>query len=128
MINNIEGVKVEKFVLVVGGDHNVLPGNGWTQYETEVLDDRIISKAKDNTEYEVLFKDIKSAEFGIGSGNLWLQLELENGQLNFCSPRKCWKSEVGKKLIENISKFVEIKDMKEYNHYTGKLFFIYMFK
>lgn len=119
---------MDKFILVVTGDHNVLPGSGWTQYETEVLDDKIVSKAKDNTEYEVLFKDIKSAEFGIGSGNLWLQLELENGHLNFCSPRKCWKSEVGKKLIENISKFVEIKDMKEYNHFTGKLFFIYMFK
>ena len=46
----------------------------------------------------------------------------------FSSPRKGWKSEAGKLLLERIGEHTEIIDMKEYDHYTGKLFFIYMWK
>ena len=38
------------------------------------------------------------------------------------------KIEEGKYLIEKINQFAEIKDMKEYKQYTGKFFFLAMFK
>lgn len=55
--------------------------------------------------------------------NLWLQCELI-----FSLPRKCWKSETGKKLIEKINTVTEILDMKAYKQYTEPFFFIAMFK
>lgn len=77
---------------------------------------------------EIPYSSFKKAEFGIGSGNLWLQCELEDGILNFCSQRKYWKSEVDKKLIEKINAIIEVKDMKVYKQYTGPLFIFAMFK
>ena len=74
------------------------------------------------------YSEFKETEFGIGNGNLWLQCELEKGSLKFCSPRKSWKSETGKKLVELINNVCPIKDMKAYKQYTGALFFIHMFK
>ena len=54
--------------------------------------------------------------------------QIGNKNLVFCSPKKSWKSDEGKKLIEIINKVTPIADMKEYKHYTGGLFFLYMFK
>ena len=56
------------------------------------------------------------------NSNLWLQCNLKNGRLIFCSPRKSWKSEVGTKLIEKINEVCEIKEMKSYKQYTGPFF------
>ena len=74
------------------------------------------------------YNEFKNAEFGIGNGNLWLQCEIENGPLTFCSPRKSWKSKIGNKLVELVNNVCPIKDIKAYKQYTGPLFFIYMFK
>lgn len=119
-----------KFTLILGQENNYLPGKMWTEYEVEVLDDKIICiNKKDNSiNVKISYSEFKVAEFGIGNGNLWLQCELENGSLSFCSPRKSWKSEIGKKLVELINNVCPIKDIKEYKQYTGPLFFIYMFK
>ena len=121
---------MEKFTLVLGEENKILSGGLCSQYEVDVLDDKMVcTKKKDiKISTEIPYTTFKSAEFGIGNGNLWLQCELEEGKLVFCSPRKCWKSEVGKKLIENINKVVEIKDMKAYKQYTGPFFFFAMFK
>jgi hypothetical protein len=119
----------QEFTLVLGQPNNYLPGKLWTQYMVTVLDDRMkcVNK-KTHEEFEISYSEFKEAEFGIGNGNLWLQCKLNNGPFVFCSPRKCWKSKEGKLLIDKINRVVEIKDMKEYEHYTGKLFFLYMFK
>ena len=121
---------MDKFTLLLGKENNYLPGKVWTEYEVDILEDRMfcISKEDASIIVSVHFSEFKKAEFGIGNGNLWLQCELENGPLVFCSPRKCWKSEVGKKLIESISNVVAIDDMKAYKQYTGPFFFIHMFK
>lgn len=118
-----------KFILVLG-ESNILPGKTWSQYEVNVLDDKMVchSKKDISTIVEIPYSSFKSAEFGIGNGNLWLQCELENGNLSFCSPRKLWKSEDGKKLIEKINAVTEINDMKAYKKYTGPFFFLAMFK
>lgn len=120
---------MNKFILVLGNS-NFLPGNMWTQYDVELLDNKMVCiNHKDPSKvYEIFYDSFKEAEFGIGNGNLWLQCKLKEGDLNFCSPRKCWKSEEGKFLIDKINQFVEIKDMKEYRQYTGKFFFLAMFK
>ena len=72
--------------------------------------------------------EIKSVRLPAGRGNLWLQCELEKGTLVFCSPRKSWKSEAGKLLVESLNKVCLIEDMKAYSQYTGPFFFIHMFK
>lgn len=116
------------FTLVLG-ESDILPGKTFTQYNVLFNEDRMIcTNSKNGEEYIIEFKDFTRAEFGIGSGNLWLQCALNDKVLTFCSPRKIWKSNEGKKLIEIINNVTPIIDMKEYNHYTGKLFFIYMFK
>ena len=117
---------MSNFILVLGSENAVLPGKLWTQYDVEILDNKMVctQKKDESVKVEVPFSTIKATEFGIGSGNLWLALSFGETKLIFASPRKCWKSEEGKKLIEKINAVAEIKDMKEYQHYTGKLFFI----
>lgn len=121
---------MEKFILVLGGKNNILPGKNWTQYDVEITEKEMIcTEKKDaNNIINIPFESFKSAEFGIGSGNLWLQCKIADNSLNFCSPRKIWKSEQGKLLIERISSFIEIKDMKAYKSYTGPFFIFSMFK
>lgn len=121
---------MEKFTLVLGQENNLLPGAMWTQYEVEVSEDKMICTGKKDTSINVTinYSDFKAAEFGIGSGNLWLQCQFEEGPLTFCSPRKSWKSETGKKLVELINNACPIKDMKAYQQYTGPFFFLHMFK
>lgn len=121
---------MDKFILLLGKENNYLPGKVWTEYKVDLLEDRMlcVSKEDDSVIASILYSEFKKAEFGIGNGNLWLQCELEKGSFVFCSPRKCWKSEVGKKLIESINNVVPIQDMKAYKQYTGPFFFIHMFK
>ena len=121
---------MEKFVLVLGETSSYLPGDKWAQYEVEVAADKLICTPKKNAgkSYEISYTEFKQAEFGIGSGNLWLQCLLDKGRLVFCSPRKSWKSEAGIKLIEAINNVCTIEDMKAYKQYTGPFFFIHMFK
>ena len=121
---------MDKFTLVLGQENNYLPGKMWTEYEVDVLEDKMICTCKKDASINVVitYSEFKEVEFGIGSGNLWLQCELENGSLTFCSPRKSWKSESGNKLVELINSVSPIKDIKAYKQYTGPLFFIHMFK
>ena len=112
-----------------GGKH--LPDNKpFTEYSAEIAEDRLICKKGSLSAIvaEIPYSAFQSAEFGIGSGNLWLQCVVDGSPLVFCSPRKCWMSDAGKLLIEKIGQHTEIRDLKEYKHYTGKLFFLYMFK
>lgn len=121
---------MEKFILVLGKESSVLSGKIWTQYDVEIAENEMICTMKKDATNKVIisFSDFKEAEFGIGSGNLWLQCKIGDGSLNFCSPRKIWKSEQGKLLIERISSVIEIKDMKAYKSYTGPFFIFKIFK
>lgn len=121
---------MNKFILILGESNSYLPGNKWTEYEAEASTDKMICTPKKNStdKYEINYSEFKQAEFGIGSGNLWLQCKLEKGSLVFCSPRKSWKSEEAAKLIDAINNVCPIKDMKSYKQYTGPFFFIHMFK
>ncbi|MCH5148684.1 MAG: hypothetical protein J1G05_04910 [Clostridiales bacterium] len=121
---------MNKFTLILGETSPYLPGGKWTEYEVELSDGKMICTPKKDAEksYEISLSEFQTAEFGIGSGNLWLQCKLTRGCLVFCSPRKSWKSEEATKLIDAINSVCPIKDMKAYKQYTGPFFFIHMFK
>ena len=119
-----------KFVMVMGDGGSILPCPGpFTTYMAKITENSLICEHdKLGVSQEIPFSSFKRAEFGIGSGNLWLQCVVDGSAFVFCSPRKSWKSEAAKLLMEKISKHTEILSMKEYERYTGKLFFLYMFK
>ncbi len=125
--NGLDADKV--FEMVVGDGGNILPAKGYTGYLAEITDNSIIcTNEKLGVKKEIPFSSFKSAEFGIGSGLLWLQCNIDGSLFAFSATRKCWKSPSAKLLMEKISQHTEILSMKEYDNYTGKLFFIYMWK
>ncbi len=126
--NGLDESRVLSLILGEGG--SILPcPSSFTGYTVNVGDEMLtFYNDKLNVKTDVLYADFQSAEFGIGGGNLWLQCVVNGSRLVFCMPRKSWKSEKAKLLLEKISSVVKLKDTKEYDHYTGKLFFLYMFK
>ncbi len=116
--------------IAVGDGGTLLPRPvAFTGYLVDIGDEALtFYNDKLNVKTALPYADFQSAEFGIGSGNLWLQCVVRGSSLVFCMPRKSWKSDKAKRLIDKISSATEIRDMKEFEHYTGKFFFIYMFK
>ena len=127
--NNVEIDRV--FDMVFGEGGGILPtASAFTGYIAEIKEDCLVCTNDKLGVFnkEIPFSSFQRAEFGIGSGNLWLQCVVDGKPFVFCSPRKCWKSDAGKLLIEKIGEKTEVLSMKEYKQFTGKLFFIYMFK
>jgi len=121
--------KEDIFEMALGETNNILPGGLWHGYAVLVADEEMICYTKTHqTEFHIPYADFQQAVFGIGSGNLWLQCQIGGNSLVFCAPRKQWKSPAGKKLIEKISAVTPVQGMKEYEQFTGKLFWLYMFK
>ena len=118
------------FNMIVGQGGGILPQRIAMQgYIAEITDTSLICyNDKLKVKKEILFSSFTSAEFGIGSGQLWLQCIVDGAAFVFCSPRRDWKGPAGKLLLQKISEHTEIKDWKEYNGYTGKLFFLYLWK
>ncbi len=126
--NNLDESRVINLVLGDGGANLPCP-SAFTGYFVTIGDDTLtFYNEKLGVKADIPYTAFYSAEFGIGSGNLWLQCIVNASPLVFCMPRKAWKSAQAKLLMEKISAVTELKDKKEYDHYTGKLFFIYMFK
>ena len=75
---------------------------------------------------QIPFSAFQKAEFGIGSGQLWLQCIVDGEEFIFCMPRRQWKAPVGKLLMEKISPYAEILDMDAYKKATGKLAWLYL--
>lgn len=125
------GLDINKaFDMVVGQGGSVLPQKGgYTGYFAEITDTSLIcTNDKLGVKKEIPFSSFKAAEFGIGSGLLWLQCVVDGSPFVFTTTRKGWKAPSAKLLLDKIAAQTEILSMKEYEHYTGKLFFIYMFK
>ena len=127
--NNLDLNKV--FDMVLGESGSILPkARGFTGYIVEIKDN-CLSCTNDKFNVfnkEIPFTSFQRAEFGIGSGQLWLQCVVDGESFVFCSTRKSWKSPAAKLLLEKIGEKTTILSKKEYDQYTGKLFFIYMFK
>ena len=124
--NGLDPNKVFELVL---GQAGLLPCRSFTGYMAEITESSLIcTNDKLGVKKEIPFSLFEKAEFGIGNGLLWLQCVVDGQSFIFSSPRKSWKSEAGKLLIRRIGEHTEVLDMKAYEHYTGKLFFIYMWK
>ncbi len=126
--NNLDPEKVMQFVVGHGGE--ILPQKVGFQGYLGVLGEESITFVNDvlKVKKEVPYELFTEAEFGIGNAQLWLQCIVDGSPFVFCFRRKHWKSDGAKFLMEKIGKYTEIKGMKEYNGYTGKMFFIYMWK
>ena len=126
--NNLDESKV--LCLVLGNETDILPCSiGFTGYMTEIKETSIICRnEKLKACKEIPFSSFQRAEFGIGSGNLWLQCAVDGSEFSFCMPRKAWKSPQAQLLLKKISEHTELLDKKEYDRFMGKLFWLYMFK
>ena len=126
--NQLDPEKVLSFVIGQGG--SILPQRVGMQGYIGVLTDTSIVFENDvlQVKKEVPYTCFKEAEFGVGSGQLWLQCVVDESPFVFCLRRKDWKSVQGQLLLQKIGEQTEILGMKEYNGYTGKLFLLYMFK
>ncbi len=126
--NNLDESRVLGIVLGEGG--TLLPCNALlTGYYINIGDDKLTFYCdKFDVKEDVLYSDFQYAEFGIGNGNLWLQCRVKDSTVVFCMARKLWESEKARLLMDKISAVTELKDKEEYDKYTGKLFFLYMFK
>lgn len=123
--NNLDSNRV--FEMVLGESEGILPkARGYTGYFAEITDSGIIC-TNDTFEVkkEIPFSSFTAAEFGIGSGLLWLQCVVNGKSFIFTSPRKNWKSPAGRLLVEKIGAHTEILGQAEYKRYMGKLFWLY---
>ena len=127
--NNLDPNKV--FDMVLGESGSILPkARGFTGYIVEIKDDCLsCSNDKFNVfNKEIPFSSFQRAEFGIGSGQLWLQCIVAGESFVFCSTRKNWKSPAAKLILEKIGEHTEILGMDDYNKIMGKFFWYYMIK
>lgn len=126
--NNIDPERALEFVVGEGGD--ILPQKvGFQGYFGEITDTSVIfTNYVLKVRKEIPFSLFTQADFGIGSAQLWLQCVVDGRPFVFCLRRKHWKSAPAKLLLEKIGEHTEVTGMKEYNGYTGKLFFLYMWK
>ena len=124
--NDLEVNKV--FTLVMGDGGSILPcPMGFTTYMAEITDSALICRHdKLNVCREIPFFAFKRAEFGIGSGNLWLQCIVDGSPFVFCTTRKGWKAPAAHLLMHKIEEHTEILSKKAYDQFTGKLFLFYM--
>lgn len=125
------GLDESKYLsIVIGEGGGILPQKISMQgYIAEITDTSIVfTNDKLGVKKEIPFELFTSAEFGIGSGNLWLQCTVDGRPFVFCLARPDWKSDAAKLLLEKIGQHTEILDRKQYDRFTGKWFFIYMFK
>ena len=127
--NNLDPNKV--FDMVLGESGSILPkARGFTGYIAEIKDN-CLSCTNDKFNVfnkEIPFTSFQRAEFGIGSGQLWLQCVVDGESFVFCSTRKSWKSPAAKLLLEKIGEHTEILGMDDYNKIMGKFFWYYMIK
>lgn len=126
-----KGIDINKaFDLVLGEGGGILPTKtAFTSYFTEITDTSIICEnTRLKAKAEIPFSSFKSAEFGIGSGHLWLQCVVDGAPFIFTTLRGNWKKPSAKLLLEKIGQYAGIEGMKEYKGYTGWKFLFYLFK
>ena len=117
------------FDAVFGVSGSFFPkARGFTGYIAEIKDDHLEFT---NDHFGVYGKRIplssfQAAEFGIGSGQLWLQCVVDGEEFVFCTPRHQWKWPAAKLLMEKIGQHTEIIGMDVYKKATGKLGLLYM--
>lgn len=115
--------------VVVGQGGGLLPQKtGFQGYFAEVTDTALVF-CNDvlGVKLAVPFTSFRSAEFGIGSGQLWLQCNIGGKSVAFCLRRCHWKSALALEMLDKIASSTgEILDWKAYRKYTGPLFLLHI--
>ncbi len=127
--NNLDQNKI--FNAVFGECSDILPkAVNYTGYIVEIKDYCLdFNNDKFGISHkEIPYSSFSRAEFGIGSGNLWLQCIVDGKPFVFCSTRKGWKSPAGKLILEKIGEHTDILGMDDYNKFMGKFFLYYLIK
>ena len=116
------------FDMVVGEGGGILPQKtGMQGYIAHIKEDSILcTNDKLGVSREIPFSSFTEAEFGIGSGNLWLQCHVEGRPFVFCTTRGNWKAPSAQLLLEKIEQYTGEIDRKEYKKFTGKLFLLHV--
>ncbi len=117
--------------LVVGKGGTILPCKvGFQGYFAEFTEDSIIfTNDVLDVQKEIPYTAFRAAEFGIGNAQLWLQCIVGDSPFVFCMRRKQYKSAVGQFMLDKLEAVVgNLRDDKDYKGYTGKLFFLYLWK
>lgn len=118
----------EVFILILGDQTPLLPGGLWTSYYGHLQEDHILCYKVKSTglfkktysiegTYKLWYKDMQTAEFGSGNGNLWLQMSFKQGPLVFTSGGD-WTSPAAQVFVQKLSQLVSVIDL---GLYTKKL-------
>ena len=125
--NNISPDKALNFIVGLGGD--ILPQKvGMQGYFGELTDAGIrFTNDKLNVKKEVLFSSFTRAEFGLGSGQLWLQCTVSGSDFVFCLPRSKYKSAAGQYLLDKLDAQlgVSLREDSDYKKYMGAFFWLW---
>lgn len=126
--NNISPDRALNVIIGLGGE--ILPQKvGMQGYFGELTDTGILfSNDVLNVEKkEVLFSSFTRAEFGLGSGQLWLQCTVNGSDFVFCLPRSNYKSAAGQYLLDKLDAQLgeSLRDDPDYKKYMGAFFWLW---
>ncbi len=129
----LESKKISKdkaLEFVVGDGGGILPQKvGFQGYFCEIADDGLIftNDVLGVENKKILFSSIHKAEFGLKSGQLWLQLDIDGAFFAFCLRRSHYKSVAGQLLLDKIDAQlgITLREDREYKRYTGKLWLLW---
>ncbi len=115
---------------VVGDGGGILPQKvGFQGYFCELADDGLIFTNDVLGVYnkKILFSSIRQAEFGLKSGQLWLQMDIDGQFFAFCLRRSHYKSAAGQLLLDRLDARLgtALREDREYKRYTGKLWILW---
>lgn len=115
--------------VVVGHGGDILPRRGMTGYFGELTDTgMLLSNDQLNIEKkELLFSSFTRAEFGLGSGQLWLQCTVDGSDFVFCLPRSGYKSAAGQYLLDKLDAQLgeSLREDPDYKKHMGAFFWLY---
>jgi hypothetical protein len=107
------------FIASLGLGNDVLPGEIFTTFKTIVYKDGMVFVSSKNERYFLDFSQITEASFSPYQfeGNLFFSCLCAGRHYCFCASPKDWKSKEGKRLLEGISHYVKIQNLKDLSLY-----------
>ncbi len=108
------------FEASLGEGNDVLPGEIFTLYSTIVYQDSMVFIAPNKERYSLDFTTLSEASFSpyIFEENLWFSCRSFGKRYCFAASPKSWNSVSGKRLIERVSHYVQIQNLKDLALYT----------
>lgn len=126
--NNISPDRALNFIIGNGGE--ILPQKvGMQGYFGELTETGILfsNDVLHVDKKEVLFSSFTRAEFGLGSGQLWLQCTVDCSDFVFCLSRSKYKSAAGQYLLDKLEAQLgeSLRDDADYKKYMGPFFWLW---